>query len=213
MLILARMIIPLLLGYSLVYVNQQVDMILVSGLAPGTVTAVGYAAVLYNLIGTMVVAVGSILFPYMAERISRGEQKRAAELGVSSALILLIGILPVSILTVLCAEDIVVIVYERGAFSHSDVLITASALVGYVIGGFGLVLREVFSRFQYGYQDAKKPMINSLIGIVCNIALSVALCPVWGAFGVAFASSVSVIICGFLNAYTAKKKNEYLYLE
>ena len=76
-----------------------------------------------------------------------------------------------------------------------------------------LVLREIYSRLQYGYQDSKTPMINSTIAIVGNIILSIALCPVLGVFGITVASSISVLICGVLNAATARKHNRALSFE
>ena len=48
-------------------------------------------------------------------------------------------------------------------------------------------------------------MVNSSIGIALNIVLSVALCPYYGVLGVAFATSMSVVVCGVLNIYTARK--------
>ena len=53
-------------------------------------------------------------------------------------------------------------------------------------------------------------MINSSIGIAFNIVLSILLCPRFGVFGVTFASSVSVCICGVLNMVSARRHNTFL---
>lgn len=207
---LLRMIVPLLLGYSIVYVNQMVDKILVSGLDAGTVTALGYAAVLSNLVTTFIASFGSILFSYVTTRISQGQHRQAAELSSWTASILMLLFLPISILTILCAEDIVTIVFARGAFGADSVRTAALALTGYAFTFVPMVLREVYSRFQYGYQDSRRPMVNSSIGIAANIALSIALCPRFGVLGVTFASSVSVCICGILNLLSARRHNVFL---
>ena len=73
-----------------------------------------------------------------------------------------------------------------------------------------LVLREVYSRFLYGYQDSRTPMISSSIAIVCNILLSIALCPHFGIVGVTVASSISVAICGVLNLFLARRAHPAL---
>ena len=83
--------------------------------------------------------------------------------------------------------------------------ICAQALRGYALMFVPLVFREVYSRFQYGHQDSKRPMVNSSIGIALNIVLSVALCPRYGVLGVAFATSMSVVVCGVLNMCSARK--------
>lgn len=64
---------PLLLGYSLVYINQMVDKMLVSGLEAGAVTSLNYAAVLSNLVGTFITTFASILFAYVTTRIAVGD--------------------------------------------------------------------------------------------------------------------------------------------
>lgn len=208
---LLKMIAPLLLGYAMIYINQQVDKILVSGLEPGTVTAMGYAAVLSNLVSTFIVSFASILFPYITTQISRGNHDEAAVLTLRTMLLMTVVFLPISILTILCAQDVVAIAFGRGAFDANSVSVAASALAGYAFSFVPLIMREVFSRLQYGYQDSKQPMINSTIGIMVNIALSIALCPKMGVLGVTFASSVSVFVCGSLNMYSAHKHNGHLY--
>ena len=207
---LLRMIGPLLLGYSMIYVNQQVDKILVSGLEAGSVTALQYSTVLSNLVSTFIVSFSGILFTYITTRIAQGDEQGAAELVIHAASLMLLLFLPVSILTVLCAEDVVSIAYGRGAFGADSVRIAAYALMGYGISFGPMVLRELFSRFQYGYKDSRTPMLNSTVGILLNIALSIALCPRFGVFGVTFASSVSVIVCGIANAVTARRHNACL---
>ena len=202
---LLRMMGPLLLGYSLVYINQMVDKMLVSGLEAGAVTALNYAAVLSNLVGTFITTFASILFAYVTTRIAAGEADGAAQLTERTALLLSVIFLPITILTVLLSEDIVTIVYARGAFDAESVRICARALRGYALMFVPMVFQEVYGRFQYGYQDSKHPMVNSSIGIVFNIVLSVALCPRYGVLGVAFATSMSYVTCGVLNICTARK--------
>lgn len=202
---LLRMMGPLLLGYSLVYINQMVDKMLVSGLEAGAVTALNYAAVLSNLVSTFITTFASILFAYVTTRIAVGDTDGAAQLTERTALLLSVVFLPITILTVLLSEDIVTIVYARGAFDAESVRICARALRGYALMFVPMVFQEVYGRFQYGYQDSKHPMVNSSIGIVFNIVLSVALCPRYGVLGVAFATSMSYVTCGVLNICTARK--------
>ncbi len=207
---LLKMIAPLMIGYSVVYVNELVAKMLVSGLDAGSVTAIGYGSVLSNLVTTFIAAFGSILFPYVTDHISTGHDREAAELADNTALLMIMVFLPVSVVFGFCAKDIVQVVFGRGAFDARAVEITARALVGYSVSFAPMVLREVYCRVQYGYQDSKWPMLNSTIGILANIGLSILLCPRYGVLGVAFASSVSVVICGVMNIITARRHNRYL---
>lgn len=207
---LLRMMAPMLLAQSLVYVNQLVDKSLASGLPAGTVTAMSYAGVLSNLVGTFVTTFCSMLFSYITAQISQGDEEGAARLTVRSASLLILAFLPVSVLTVLCAEDIVTVVYARGAFGRESVRHTAAALRGYGLMFVPLAFRDLFSRFQYSYKDTRRPMINSAVSIALNIALSVALCPRLGVFGITLATSVSVLLCGLLNLTSARRHNAAL---
>lgn len=198
---------PLLLGYSMVYVNQQVDKILVSGMGDGAVTALTYGATLSNLVTTFIVSFCGILFTYVTVTISHGEAEQAAQTALLGSRTLISLFLPVSILAVCCAEDIVRIVFGHGAFDDAAVAAAAHSLRGYCVVFVPLVFREVYSRFQYGYQETRRPMVNSVLGILCNIALSIALSRPFGIWGVAFASSFSVAVCGLLNFLTSRRCN------
>ena len=202
---LLRMMGPLLLGYSLVYINQMVDKMLVSGLEAGAVTALNYAAALSNLVGAFIAAFVSMLFAYVTTRIASGDDIGAANLTERAAVVLQTAFLPVCLLTVLCAEEIVTIVYAHGAFGGRSVQLCVRALRGYALMFPPIVIREVYSRFLYGHQDSKRPMVNSSVAVVCNIILSVALCPRFGVLGVTAASSISVALCGVLDLRSAVK--------
>lgn len=208
---LLRMMLPLLLGYSLVYVNQMVDKALVSGLDAGAVTALGYAAVLSNLVGTFIITFASMLFAYVTSRIAAGDENGAAQLTERTALLLSVIFLPISILTVLLSEEIVTIVYARGAFDAESVRVCAQALRGYALMFAPMIFQEVYSRFLYGFQDSKRPIVNSSIAAVCNIALSIALCPRFGVVGVTVATSISVALGGALNLYSARREHPELH--
>lgn len=204
------MIGPLLIGYGAVYVNQMVDKILVSGLESGTVTAMSYASVLVNLVGTLIASLTSVLYAHMTEYIAQGKEQQVARLAERTALIMTLMLLPVTVIAIGQAEDIVSLVYGRGAFGANEVAVTAQALIGYALYFIPLAWREVYSRIQYGYQNSKNPTINSVIGIAFNIVLSILLCPRYGVLGVTFASSLSVLLSAVLNMYTARRNAKSL---
>lgn len=200
---LEHMILPLILGYSLVYVNQQVDKILVTGLDEGTVTSLTYASVLSNLVGTFIVTFGSIIFSYITSSVAAGDDRGAAQITNESTILFSNIFMPISMITFIYSRDIVNLVFGRGNFDEKAVETTSIALAGYAVSFVPLVFREMYSRYQYSYKDTKTPMINSSIGIVCNIVLSIILCKFYGVWGVTFATSISVIVCAGLNILTA----------
>ena len=201
---LMAMIGPLLIGYGAVYINQIVDKMLVSGLETGTVTAMSYAAVLSNLLGTLICSVASVLYTHMAQLISGGKEASAVSLAERSVQMMTLLLLPVTVITVCQAEDVVALVYGYGVFGQREVALTALALAGYGFTFIPQAWQEVYSKIQYSYGNSKAPTRNSVIGIAVNIVLSVSLCPVLGVFGVALASSVAALVIGALNMITAR---------
>lgn len=194
---------PLMIGYSAVYLNQFVDKMLLSTLEAGTVTALGFAASLHNIVASFIVTFASITFPYITDSITEKDLSKTNSLLKSILFLMLCTFLPISIVTVVCSNDIVTVVFARGAFDSSSVSITSLALLGYGFGFLPLIVKEVFSRFLYANVESKLPMRNSLISIGINIILSVILCQIIGVFGVTIATSVSSLICGFLDYCSA----------
>ena len=201
---------PLLLGYSMIFINQYVDQIIVSGLGDGAITSLGYAAVLINLITTLVGSVCVVIFTYVSKHIAAKDNKQAADLIIKASVLFTTLLIPVSLIFIFYSKDIISIVFARGAFSETAVNYASAALSGYGVCIVFLAYRELFSRFQYAYLDSKQPMINTSIGIVFNIGLSIALSRVIGILGVTIATSCSVIICAVLNIVKSKKHNIYI---
>ena len=207
---LMKMALPLFFGYAMIFINQQVDKVIVSGLGEGVVTAIGYAAVLSNLIATLTGSICSVTFSYISQYVADGREQEAGDLIRKSAVLFTTFLIPVCILILFNAEDIVKAVYGRGAFSDSAVVNTAVALMGYGVSVVFYAYRELFSRLQYSYHDSRQPMINSSIGIMFNIVFSIILSKFLGVFGVTLASSISTMICAILNIFTARRQNRYI---
>ena len=200
---------PLILGYSVVFVNQQVDKIIVSGLGEGTITAMGYAAVLSNFISTFVGSICGVLFTYITKNVAERNHEEAANLAMRSMLQMGTVLLPISVLTLMNSHDIVTIVFGRGKFDMEAVESCSMALIGYSCMFVPYAIREIFSRFQYAYGDSKKPMINSTIAILLNIVFSILLSIWLDVLGVTLATSMSVLVCGVLNIISSAKKNQH----
>lgn len=213
---LFKMIGPLLLGYSLIYVNQMVDRMLVSGLGGGVITALTYGAVLSNLITTFITTFCSIIFSYITTEISTNNYDAASSIVGISVRNLSVLFMPITITFIICSHEIVSIVYGRGAFGDNAVNSASLALKGYAVMFVPVILREIYSRFQYAFKDSKRPMINGSIGIVGNIILSIIFCHYLGVFGVALATSISVFVSAVLNMISAKnisKDLDYNFLK
>lgn len=206
-----KMILPLLLGYSAVFINQQVDKILVSGLEEGTITAMSYSSVLVNFVVTFIGAFCVILFTHITSNIAIKNNTKAAELTIKSSILMTTIFLPISIIAFMNARDIVDIVYGHGSFGENSIQMSTYALQGYSIFIVPYIYRELYSKLIYGYERSLLPTINSVISIVINVVLSIIFVQYFGVFGVALATSISVITNAILNMVVAKRLNRELH--
>ncbi len=210
---MTKMMGPLLLGYSMIFINQQVDKIIVSSLEPGTVTAMHYGQVLSNLVCTLITSFCTVLFTKLTYSISEGDIEKASDLAIKASLLFFIVFAPISIITIIWSGDIVQVTFGHGAFNNNAVRKAALALSGY---GFMFVfysIKGIFLRFQYGNKNTKTPMINNSIGICVNIILSIILSRIIGLFGVTLASSIAEGVSALLNIISVKKHTKSIKIE
>lgn len=200
-----RMCGPLLFGYSMIFINQQVDKIIVSGMEVGTVTAMSYGAVLSNLVTTLIASLCTVLFTSITELNSKKDYTGVIHMAQKSSLIMIIMLMPITIVTCFASQEIVTIVFGRGAFDQHAIQGASYALIGYGIGFIAFALKSLYARVLYSNKDTKKPMVNSSIGILINIVLSIILSRSMGVLGVTLASSISEYIAAGLNIRSARK--------
>lgn len=207
---LLQMMGPLFLGYSMVFVNQQVDKIVSSSLGEGVVTSLVYGSTLYSLVSTFILSGTSIFFSYVTDDIAQGRHERVGEQMIQSVTLFVACVLPIALIMVICARDIIMVVFGYGAFDEKAVMYAGQALAGYALALVPLCIRELFTRLQYGYCDSKGPMVSSIISILCNIVLTILLSRVLGVLGIAIATTVSITVCSVLNMIAAHRLNRQI---
>ena len=119
---------------------------------------------------------------------------------------IILFIIPISVGTMVLAEPIVKVLFQRGKFNASDTLMTANILIVYIIGIIAFSLRHVISKAFYSIQDTKTPMINGAISIIFNIVLNIILSKYLGYIGLAIATSISAFIGLALFYISLRKK-------
>lgn len=201
------MAVPLFIGNGIIQINQIVDKALATGLGSGITSALTYCHVLAQFVtSVMIVNIGNVLFAHFSNHVAMGEKDKIQRT-LNSALAAMVYILvPISLVTIFCADEIVRIIYFRGDFSAEAVRLTALALVGYAISFAFVGVRDILTKSMYAYQDTRSPMINSSAGILLNIVTSVILSRYIGILGIALGTSISAAVSMLLNMRSFKKK-------
>ena len=104
------------------------------------------------------------------------------------------------------SEELVGLLFGRGAFTSETIEMTGNALFYYSIGMIAFGLRDILSRVYYALQDTKTPTIKDTVAVVLNIVLNIILSKYLGIGGLALATSISVIVGTGLLFITLKGK-------
>ncbi len=195
------LMLPVTLTLGLINVSAVIDTLFASrlidpDLAPAAINA---AFRLYMLPqGMFSVAVATVLFPALARLAARDDLdgfRATISTGLRQIGFLLI---PASVVSAVLAEPIVRLVYERGAFTETDVTVVAGCLaafsLGLVFNGWMLMLTRGF----YGLQSNWLPTLIAIGTLGLNAALDVVLYRV-GVWGIPLGTSlVNIVGAGFL---------------
>jgi putative peptidoglycan lipid II flippase len=172
--VLALML-PVTLTIGLINVNFLVGTVFASRLLDPELapTAIDKAFRLYMLPqGIFAVAVTTVLFPTLARFAARADisgLRRALDNGIRQIAFLLV---PAGLVSIVLADPIVRLIYERGEFTASDTTIVADCLqafsIGLVFNGWMLILNRSF----YAVQSNWIPTAVALGAVVLNAALN-----------------------------------------
>lgn len=195
-----RSFFPAVFGASSIHLAAFIDTLLASFLAAGSISYLYYANRIFQLpLAIFAIAVSMALFPVIARAIKRGDENGAIAL-LSRNFWLLAFLLSASAVGgLLLSEGIIWLLFERGAFTREDTIVTGQALGMYLIGLIPFGLARIFSLWLYSnhrQMDAAKISAWALGG---NIVFSLALIGPFGVLGLALAGSLSGFILLYLN--------------
>lgn len=158
----------------------------------GAISSLNFADRINQLpLGVIGVAVGVVLLPELARALKAGNATETAHLQNRSTEFALGITVPAAVGLMVMPSPIVNVLYERGAFTAEMTSLTAVALAAFASGLPAYVLIKVFQASYFAREDMKSPMWFALVQVGANIALSLALFPVYGHVAIAVATSVS----------------------
>ncbi|KAB3529701.1 murein biosynthesis integral membrane protein MurJ [Alkaliphilus serpentinus] len=204
---LVYLALPVVIGVSVNQINVLVDRTIASALVVGGISALNYANRLNAFIqGIFVMSIATVMYPLISKMVVdnniKGLKKALSDAITGINLI----VLPVTIGSMTFTNQVISLLFGRGAFDSQAIILTSSALFFYSLGMVGFGLREILSRAFYSMQDTKTPMINAAIGMVLNIILNIVLSRYLGIGGLALATSIAAIFTTALLFISLRKK-------
>lgn len=209
---IVRLSLPVFVGSYMTYINLFIDKSLASGLREGSIAALNYSSILNTMIiGITISILSTIIYPKLTQANSLEQYDRFNELVKSAINIILIIGIPCSLGAMLYSNQIVQIVYERGAFNTAATSMTGSAFMFYASGMLFMAINDFIIRVYYSMRDMKTPMIFGAISVIINIVLNLILVQTMQHNGLALATSVSAMCNMVLLCIGIKKK--YFFIE
>ncbi len=185
--------IPLMVGLTMTFSTEIFFRFFGSYLPEGSIAGLNYALrVMFIVVGLVGQAVGVASYPFMAQLVS---ENRLAELHrlLNTLLRYLALTIPLSVLVIVLRHEVVLVLFQRGAFTAESTALTASALAYIMLGAFAFSAQTVVARGFYALQNTLLPAVFGTASVVLSLPLYVIGLKVMGLNGVALACALSAI--------------------
>jgi putative peptidoglycan lipid II flippase len=199
---------PVLASASISAVTEQVAVLLASGLADGSVSALSNALVFFQLpFGIFSISIVTVLFPRMSRQAALEDRKGLIDTVSYGLRFILILMVPSSLLYVILGRQIIGVAMQRGAFTAQGTLWASQVLQAYSYGLFSLSAFTFLQRYFYATHDFRTPLLSVAIVSVVDVLLSLWLRnTALRVSGLAIANSVAFTVgLGYLLAVARRK--------
>lgn len=204
---MVHLILPVLIGVGASQINSTIDKSLATTLGFNVVSSFGYAMKLYEFVQALfITSILAVVYPMLSKFTVLEKMDEFNDSLRRTINIVIVALVPIVIGACVLSSPIVRVLFQRRSFTTSDTIVTANILMFYTIGLLAFAVRDVITRGFYSMHDSKTPMVNSIIAIVFNIGLNLALIKPLGYRGLALATAVSAYIGLFLFIRSLRKK-------
>jgi putative peptidoglycan lipid II flippase len=189
---------------------------IIASLEPGAVSQLYYADRVYELpLAIVGIAVGIVLLPDIARQLRAGNSAGVLDSQNRSLEFALLLTIPAALALAVIPNDVIRVLFERGAFTASDTAATASLLAVFALGVPAFVMIKVFSPAYFAREDTRTPMIYAAISLTMNTLGSIALFFLFRRLGYMpqLGIAVATALGGWLNAFllwsTLRKRKDF----
>jgi len=188
---------PIMIGFSIVVVDEWIIKNQASYLAPGTLSYLQYGRTLMKVpIGVFGMAAGVAAFPTMSRMVATGRVAEAYGLLCSAVRLMLFATFAAQVCLTLAGFEAAYLVWGlfSARFSLADAQATGTVLAFLCLGLGGWAAQTVISRGFYALGSTWLPTTVGTLVAILALPLYVVLRQQWGAIGLAIASSVAILV-------------------
>ncbi|HRE32823.1 MAG TPA: murein biosynthesis integral membrane protein MurJ, partial [Candidatus Berkiella sp.] len=204
-----RLMVPALIGASVMQINLLVDTIFASFLPVGSLTWLYYSDRLLEFpIGIFGVALATVVLPHLSEEYARNSHRGfSASMDWALRWILLIGV-PATMM----AGPMLATLFQYGRFSGHDAIMAARSLMALSLGLVCFLAVKVLVSAFYARQNTKFPVKVAIIAMAANVVFNALLIGPLAHAGLALASTLSSIINVLILLVALLQKKIYIPL-
>ncbi|WP_275787983.1 murein biosynthesis integral membrane protein MurJ [Pararhizobium gei] len=203
--------VPAAITGGITQINQLIGQAIASA-QDGAISALQYADRIYQLpLGVVGIAVGVVLLPELSRALKGGHLAEAGNLQNRSIEFVLFLTIPAAFALWILSDEIIRVLYERGAFQAQNTAVVGSILAIYGLGLPAFVLIKALQPGFYAREDTRTPMRFSGIAVAVNCALAVTLFPRLGVPGIAIAEAAAGWLSTVLLFVTLLKRGHLVW--
>lgn len=197
---------PGLIGFAATQINLIVNTVLASSTVVGAVSWLSFAFRLFQLpVGILSVSIGNSNLVHFSNAWKAGDKKGAIDYLSSSFFLSCFLVTPAMVALLVCKEEMIHIIFERGEFSRLSTIMTSEALFWYALGLPFYSIYKIFVPTFYTLDRQKIPVITSIISVVGNIVFCVLLTPIYGYEILALGTTLSMFCNSFIQGIILHK--------
>ena len=201
-----KLMLPATLGVSVAQISLLLNTQIASFLDTGSVSWVSYADRLMEFPSAMLgVALGTVLLPSLVKHHANDdpvEYSRLLDWGLRLTLLLT---LPAALALALLATPLIATIFQHGAFTARDVLMTRSALIAYSVGLTGIILVKILAPGFYARQNIKTPVKIAIVTLVVTQLMNLAFVPWFRHAGLALSIGLAACVNAGLLYYFMRR--------
>ena len=161
-----ELLFPAILSSTIGQISIYIDMFFASILVAGAWTSVVFANRIFQFpVGILVTAFLVPLFPIFSRLAGENNHESIKTYFNKGVGVLFFAAIPIIIFILLLAKDGISLVFERGAFDSSAVLMVSEALCYLSFSIIPYVFRDSITRVYYAFNDSKTPFIIAMTSI------------------------------------------------
>ncbi|HZH08408.1 MAG TPA: murein biosynthesis integral membrane protein MurJ, partial [Lautropia sp.] len=182
---------PAVLGVSVAQFSLIINTQIASYLAPGSVSWISFGDRLMEFPTAMLgIAMGTVLLPSLSQAHAEGNTGQYSALLDWGLRLCLLLAAPAMIGLALLAQPLTALMFHYGAFSDTDLTMTARTVSAYSLGLFGLIAVKILAPGFYAKQDVRTPVKIAISVLVATQLLNLIFVPWLAHAGLALAISL-----------------------